>query len=120
MVHKFEQRLCFVLSNESVLLYQIRILDSTLEKERVHESMTFKELARKSFDLPVGKDGKRPFARCLSFHAQASYARAMRMGWLAGSEPCPEAYGSPLGTDIICFFSQTESSDSDSVVSDIE
>lgn len=113
-----KQRLCFVLANDDDLLYKIRVLDPTVKQELVHWSMTFEDLAQKSFDLPIGKDGKRPFARCLSFHAQASYARAVRMGWVAEWEACPEAYGSPLGTDVISF--SESDSDSDSYVSDME
>ena len=90
----------------------------TLKQERAHESLTFDDLAKKSFDLPVGRDGNRPFARCLSFHAQVSHARAVRIGWLSGYGPTPEAYGSPLETDVISF-SETDS-ESDTYVSDIE
>lgn len=112
-----QQRLCIVL-NEQSYLYQIRILDPSLKQQTVYGFTTFEMLECRSFDLPVGRDGRRPFARCLSFHAQASHARAVRKGWLTSHAHCPEEYGSPLGTDII-WFSETES-ESDSGVSDIE
>jgi hypothetical protein len=78
-----QQRLCFVWSDHDVLLYKIRILDPSLNDELAHGSTAFQDLTQKSLDLPIGKDGSRPFARCLSFHSQASFARAIRLGWIA-------------------------------------
>ena len=107
------QRLCFVLDNKDPTRHKLQILDPTLKNEFVHGNVTFEELSQcSSFELPQGEDGLRPFTKCLSFHAQSSYDRAVKKKWISSrSEPRPVEYGSPLTTDESCFPLRTASTE---------
>ena len=122
------QRLCIVLdeSSEDTPKYHLMILDPTLRGEMMHEDRTFQAQAGEPFELPVGQGGVSPFTRVLSFHAQSSYERAIRKGWIQeeANTHRPIEYGSPLDNDTIVFSLDTpkavlENSTSDTVVDSI-
>lgn len=99
------QRLCFMLHDpKNKAEYRLQILDPTLKSDFVFGSVTFEEQSYRRFRLPVGRDSRGPFTRCLSFHAQVSLEKAVSKGWIVKSnDKCRYDYGSPLDKETIGF-----------------
>lgn len=46
-------------------------------------------------------EGKHPFSKILSYHAQESFKWALEQNWITCNEECPQEYGSPLDDDML-------------------
>lgn len=90
--------------------YQLKILDPSLRQETYHGAKKFEQLEYVAFKLPLGKNGRFPFTRALSFHAQVSHSFAIEKGWIQKSEKPPMTYGTPIDNGKLSFAVDSPSS----------
>ena len=95
-----DQRLCFVSDGLGKLV--LRILDPTVASVPIFPGAedTIGKFEGTEMKFP---DGKRPFTRVLSFHAQMSLLEAIKNAWEHNAHVTVENtdYGSPLTNDIL-------------------
>jgi hypothetical protein len=92
-----KKQLCFLVDEEDPLCFILKIWDEKVKSKLVFDKDTHKRLIG-SFDGRKMRfeEGKVPFKRVLSLHAQCSYETAKKMKWIKEDEPKPVQYASPL------------------------
>ena len=95
-----EKKLCFLANTNKPGSFTLKIWEKKTKNIPLFNGSTQRigEFDGKSMEFP---EGKAPFSRVLSLHAQFSYQTAVRKGWVDLGERMPEEYGSPLQDDTI-------------------
>jgi hypothetical protein len=117
-------QLCFLQVNEKPGTYKLKVwdkegLEGTIlytprNRNRIDGSVTLEDGTESVADDKSSKlittydghefcfpEGKHPFSKLLSYHAQESYKMALDKKWIPLSEECPKKYGSPFDDIII-------------------
>ena len=103
----FEQkRLCFLLDDDEPGCFVLKIWDEKVKNKPLFDGDPLAD--RQNIGTYSGHkmrfaQGKTPFTRALSLHAQCSYETAKKNKWIDADEPKPDKYGSPLQDDILSF-----------------
>jgi hypothetical protein len=96
-----EKKLCFVADSEE-RCFIMKIWDKrvvrTLLFDRDEEARTIGSYSGCKMRF---EEGKMPFKRVLSLHAQCSYETAKKKKWITEEEPKPKEYGTPPPLDSI-------------------
>lgn len=99
----FEQeQLCFLPVDEYSQSFVLKIWDPKIKNKLVfHNDPEKRTIGSYSGQKMTFEEGKTPFTRVLSLHAQCSYETALRNKWITPDEPKPSEYGTPLQHDTL-------------------
>jgi len=99
-----EKRLCFLADENRPRSFVLKIWDEKIKDKLVFngdaEHRTIGSYSGRSM---IFAEGKTPFSRVLSLHAQCSYETAKKNNWINVDEPKPNEYGTPLQDDFLSF-----------------
>lgn len=92
------ERLCFEMTDLGA--FTMRIWDPRVRRMQLFAGshQRIGDFENVEFTFP---EHEMPATRLLSFHAQCSYRRAIRVGWVSSRCKSPQKYGSPLTDDLL-------------------
>ena len=98
------QQLCFLEDENDPRSLILKIWDEEIRNKLVFDGDTERRtIGSYSGHKMTFEEGKTPFKRVLSKHAQCSYETAKERKWIKADEPKPIEYGSPLQDDTLTF-----------------
>jgi hypothetical protein len=112
----FENRnLCFLAVDDRPGCFRLKIWSGQAKRAPLFDGSK-QTIGEFDGQLMCFEEGKLPYTRVMSEHAQKSYFHALSQGWIGTGVPRPAEYGTPLKQDTI-YFHET-STDTTSALSD--
>jgi hypothetical protein len=96
------QKLCFLAIDDRPGCFRLKIWSEQTKRDPLFDGskQTIGDFDRQ---LMRFEEGKLPYTRVMSLHAQKSYEHAISQGWIDEGVPRPTEYGTPLKQDTIYF-----------------